>query len=264
MKSIIPVLLLMLLFSCNQNDTNLDNITVLPIIEFVEESNSNSYISDGSSYQDQIVIILANSETFSSEYSIEFTLRVDEENTTAIEGVDFNFTSNTYTLNSDNNFIQTIAIEILSEEIYTSITKEIALIAEVVDSDIEAHSVFTINYECFVDLTGTYIVTNTLCDGWTFEASITKGENGKWHLSRADGFWWVCTILDVINPGNIEVNCNNVAFSDDLWLNQNINQDMGTILGGTWNQQTGVLEMQHRDTFFAGGPYLFDSRYVRQ
>jgi hypothetical protein len=270
MKSIIPALLLMLLFSCNKDDTNLERILPTPIIEFVAESNTVSHISGGSSYQDQVVVRLANSEVYFFDESIEFTIRVDEQNSTAVEGVDFNFTSSSYTFtfNNENNFTQSIPIEILTEEVYTTETKEIAFIAQAVDSDMEVPGIFTINYECFVDLTGTYLVTNDFCLNNTnpfLTATITRADNGKWFLSHADGWFIGFCYADLQNSGYIEIdNCSNIPFSDDLKFAAVSGHDIGTILGGTWNQETGILEMQHRDTFFPGSPHFWNSRYVRQ
>ncbi|PHR71179.1 MAG: hypothetical protein COA67_07020 [Lutibacter sp.] len=270
MKSIIPVFLLMLLFSCsNDDETNTDRILPTPIIEFVAESNTVSHISDGSTYQDQVTVRLVNSQVYYFNESIEFTLRVDTQNSTAIEGVDFNFTSSSsYTFNNFNNFTQHIDIEILTEEMHTSTTKEITFIAQEVDSNIEVHGVFTINYECFVDLTGNYQVTNDFCLNNIFSSSITvnitKANNGKWHLTSADGLFLATCAQSIVllNPGYIEVNCSNVPYSDDLFYYPNY--DIGTVLGGTWNQETGILMMQHRNTSFSGGPYFWNSRYVRQ
>ena len=269
MKSLIPLFLLILLFSCsNDDETNTDRVLPTPIIEFVAESNNVSHQSDGSSYQDQVTVRLANSEVYYFNESIEFTLRVDEQNSTAIEGVDFNFTPSLYTFNDFNNFTQHIDIEILTEEVYISETKEIVFIAQEVVSNTEVSGIYTINYECFVDLTGTYFVTNDFClnnNFSTFTATITKVDNNKWYLSSADGMFMAsCTgSLGLYNFGYIEIiNCSEVPFSDDLEFAPTA--DIGTVLGGTWDQQTGVLEMQHRDTFFNGGPYFWTSRYVRQ
>ena len=34
--------------------------------------------------------------------------------------------------------------------------------------------------------------------------------------------------------------------------------------GGTWDAGAGILTMQHTDIFFNGGPYAWESTYVRQ
>lgn len=268
MKSIIPVILLMFLFSCSQDDIN----SPTPIIELVAETSNVTYYSDGSSHQEHAIFRLVNFEEFSGD-SVEFTISIDEQNSTAIDGVHYNFTpnTNTYTLNIDNNFIQSIPIEILSEDDDASHTKEIAFVAQEVGSDIETQGLFTINYECFVDLTGTYTVANDACgiltNPFTQTITITQTEQGKWHLSSGDGLWaWKCTLLDFqYNWGNIEVkNCNNILYSDDLFWNTGVSWDIGTILGGTWNQQTGVLEMRHSQNYFTWAPTTWTSRYVRQ
>jgi hypothetical protein len=269
MKSIIPAFILMLLFSCNKDDTNLERILPTPILEFVAESNTVSHISDGSSYQDQVVIRLANSDVYFFDESIEFTIRVDEQNSTAIEGVDFNFTSSpyTFTFNSDNNFTQNIPIEILTEEAYTSFTKEITFIAEVIDNSIQTSGIFTINYQCFVDLTGTYTVANDVCgtllNPFNQNVTITFADNGKWHLDSVDGTFLInCTSYMGPSYGYIEVNCGVVDPSDDIFANSTTYL-IGNVLGGSWDQETGVLEMNHSQNFFPWAPTNWNSRYVR-
>ena len=265
MKSIIPVILLTLLFSCSQDDTN----SPTPIIELVAETSNVTYYSDGSSHQDQVVFRLVNFEEFSGDY-VEFTISIDEQNSTAIEGVHYNFTpyTNTYTLNIDNNFIQSIPIEILSEADDASHTKEIVFVAQEVGNNIETHGVFTINYECFVDLTGTYTFANDVCgtlsNPFIGTLTITRADNGKWYLGTVDGGFMIrCVTYTGPSYGYIEVNCGVVEPSNDIFFATD-NYLIGNVLGGTWNQQTGVLEMSHSQNFFPWAPTNYNSRYVRQ
>ena len=269
MKSIIPAILLMLLFSCSQDDIN----SPTPIIELVAETSNVTYYSDGSSHQEQVVFRLVNFEEFSGD-SVEFTISIDEQNSTAIEGVHYNFTpnTNTYTLNIDNNFIQSISIEILSEADDASYTKEIVFVAQEDVSDIETQGIFTINYECFVDLTGTYSVTTDfgVALGYpsvTRTATITRADNRKWYLTAVAGAFQTYTTYDGPSFGNIVVNCDVVEPSNDIHLafeSNNTEYVVGNVLGGTWNQQTGVLEMSHSQNFFSTWPATWNSRYVRQ
>lgn len=117
---------------------------------------------------------------------------------------------------------------------------------------------FNLAINCFADLSGTYTVTNSVCGsgktGTIPPIKITKTPDGNWKLDTADGgLLQYCTSnTSLVNGGTISVICGEVMPSSPDFCGSN---GIGCITGGTWNQETGVLELKLNDTFFGNGDY---------
>src|SRR5690606_37716890 len=111
---------------------------------------------------------------------------------------------------------------------------------------------FNIQVNCFADLTGTYTVTNSYCGagstGTIPPVKISKTPDGNWVLETADGgLLQYCTSNTTLtNAGTISVVCGEVSGTTDFCGSNGI----GCIVGGSWDQETGVLTLELDDTFF--------------
>ncbi|WP_104734716.1 hypothetical protein [Hanstruepera ponticola] len=260
MKSLLSFIIIFVILSCSEDDSSNNNpLSVVPIFEFVEGLGNNTFESNGSTYTDIVSLHIVNYNQIPANTNVEINITIDNENSTAIEGVDFNFNSGIYIFNSSNNFIQPIPVDIIPNLAFEDYSKTIAFVANLVGSELKVSKSYTISFNCHVDLTGTYHASND----WDSEdgiATISLAENGKWYISDIGGYWQPYDLT--INPGYIVVeDCNRVPFSDDTALAQ---FDTGVVLSGTWDQENGILIMNHVDNFFNGGPYYWTSTYVRQ
>lgn len=118
---------------------------------------------------------------------------------------------------------------------------------------------FNLTVNCFADLNGTYTVTNSVCgsgsSGTIPPIQITETPDGAWELQTADGgLLQYCTSnTALVNGGKISVVCGVVQPSSDVDFCGDY--CIGCIQGGTWNQETGVLELILNDDFFGNGEY---------
>lgn len=139
---------------------------------------------------------------------------------------------------------------------------------KVIHNDGEAYlynsQAFNIQVNCFADLSGTYTVTNSYCGegstGTIPSVEISKTPDGNWVLETADGgLLQYCTQNTTLtNGGTISVVCGEVSGTTDFCASNGI----GCIVGGSWDQETGVLTLELDDTFFGIGGYT--ATYTRQ
>ncbi|QDO93785.1 hypothetical protein FNB79_07270 [Formosa sediminum] len=126
---------------------------------------------------------------------------------------------------------------------------------------------FQLTINCSYDLTGTYVMTNSVCSS-EVEVEISQNSDGTWYASTADGgLLQFCTINTTIqNFGSFAVSCGGVvdasATAGGPDYCEGGGYGIGCITGGTWDQEAGILEMTHTDAFFGNGTYT--SKYVRK
>ncbi|WP_299778379.1 hypothetical protein [uncultured Formosa sp.] len=126
---------------------------------------------------------------------------------------------------------------------------------------------FAIAINCSYDLTGTYTMTNTVCAS-EVDVEITQNSDGTWFASTADGglLQFCTTNTSLQNFGSFAVSCGGIVDASGTAGGPDYceggDYGIGCITGGTWDQETGVLEMIHNDAFFGIGEYT--SKYVRK
>ena len=204
---------------------------------------------------------------FTEEVTVTF--EVDGANTTAEEGVNYTLGINTVTLNKENNYSALIPITIITEGVEPPVEKTIALkitdvstsVPDVIISATGDSQLITVSYSCFADLSGTYTMTNSVCDPQVEGITIEANDEGGWYLSTADGglLQYCSGNTGLQNDGNIIVVCGEVKPSSDLSFCDGYG--IGCITGGTWDPDTGTLTIKHNDSFFGVGAYT--STYVR-
>jgi len=260
--------------SCLVEDTApSDNNDAGPnLIGFSSKTQNLSAVSDGNEYDFTIKMEVKGptSET-SSAVDATATISIDPSST-AIEGVHFRLDSKTITLTKDNNYLGLVPITVITDGIVAPLPENPKLILNVASAtgqNLVANgnvTTLTFVYQCFADLSGTYLVTNDFCDP-SFTTTITANPDGSWHIGSADGgFLHQCTSnTSLLNPGNIVELCGDILPTGDLdFGTEGFSGAIGDISGGTWDAENGILTMQHTEAFFTGGPYAWTSTYTRQ
>ncbi|MBC9797637.1 hypothetical protein [Sinomicrobium weinanense] len=121
---------------------------------------------------------------------------------------------------------------------------------------------FNLTLNCSYDLAGTYTMSNTICDN-PQTVTISLNADGTWYASTADGgLLQFCTSnTSLQNDGNFSVICEGIVPpSDDVAYCPDFG--IGCITGGSWDQENGILILEHNDDYFDNGAYT--STYVRQ
>lgn len=126
---------------------------------------------------------------------------------------------------------------------------------------------FNLTVNCSADLSGTYLVTNDACMP-SFTTTISKNDDGTWYIESGDGgFLHLCTgNSTLVNWANITVICGVVQPSGNLRFGSDGGTyDIGDISGGSWDQENGVLTMNHSQNLtsnWVAGEWT--STYTRQ
>ncbi|UKM65134.1 hypothetical protein GSB9_01696 [Flavobacteriaceae bacterium GSB9] len=279
MKNIIKSITLLIVMglsvtSCLLDDTNLaDSFNDGP--NFTSFSNLNqtvSAVADGNIVTANVNIELQGPTLVGFSEDVALTIAVDAANTTAVEGVHYTLNSTSLTLTKANNYIGTIPVSIITDGIEPPLAVAPELTLEFTDANgtnvisSGKSTTLTIIYQCFADLSGTYLVTNDGCDNGSIGTmtTITQNADGSWFLGIGDGGFlgYSCTANGGLNNfANIVELCGEIIPTDDLEYGF---LDLGTILGGTWDAENGILTMQHRQTFTGNWAGSWTSTYVRQ
>lgn len=225
---------------------------------------------DGETHDVQIPIQLIGPTSAQITEPIQVKVSVVAEETTAQEGVHFSLESSTITLSPEDNYVGQLPISIITAGITPPESYVLTLKVEslttsadnIVINGKSGTTALSIQYLCSTDLSGTYVMTNSVCDPQVSGITISKNDDGSWYLSTADGgLLQYCTSnTGLVNDGNIIVVCGEVLPTDDVaFCGSN---GIGCITGGTWDEATGTLTLTHNDSYFGVGDYT--STYVRQ
>lgn len=257
------------LSSCVDDGTIEDEIKATPnLLGFASGSAAVSAVSDGEEYVKPLNVRMVGPKLDQVSGPVTATVTVDPSST-AVEGVHYRLETNTFTVGPDDNYLGTFSFVMLTDGILAPLAENPKLVLNVQsvsgDGSVIANGrpiSVDMLYLCFADLTGNYAVTNDWCAP-SFTAEISANADGSWALFSADGGWLsTCTgNAGLWNAGNINVVCGVVQPTNDLVYG---GLGIGTILGGTWDAETGILTMQHIETYFNGGPREWESTYVRQ
>ncbi|GGH34633.1 hypothetical protein IA57_08225 [Mangrovimonas yunxiaonensis] len=131
-----------------------------------------------------------------------------------------------------------------------------------------ANSRFALTLNCFYDLTGTYVMTNNVCASSEI-VQISANSDGTWYATHADGgLLNFCSSNDITNPGSFAVLCGGVVdasnTNDGPDYCQGGGYGIGCIVGGSWDQDAGILVLENTNAFFSWAPAEYMSTYVRQ
>ena len=276
MKNLIKPLLLLFVSLTMTSCLVDDNVTSdaysegVNLAGFTSTGGSLNAVADGSEYNFTIPMRLIGPTSASMTEDVSVTIGVDPSST-AVEGVHYRFDSMSATLTAGTNYISDIGITIITDGIIAPLAENPTLnlvVASATGNNVlnnGKNASYTIVYQCYADLTGTYMVTNDFCNP-TFMTDITANADGSWHLGTADGgFLHQCTSnTSLLNAGNIVELCGQIQPTGDLEFGTGGGYSIGDISGGTWDPVSGTLSMNHTDNFFNGGPYAWISTYIRQ
>lgn len=239
------------------------------IAGFARGSQNLSAVADGSTVDFGVVLELKGPSLSQTTEDVTVTVSPDPAST-AVEGVHYEFPSSSITLTKANNYIGTLTITVITEDVVAPLTAELILnVASASGTNVVANgNETTLNfvYQCFADLSGTYSVTNDFCFP-NFTTTIVANADGSWNIGSADGgFLHQCTSnTSLLNPGNITELCGEILPTGDLDFGTlGFSGAIGDIQGGTWDAENGILTMSHTENFFNGGPYAWNSTYTRQ
>lgn len=251
------------IYELNDQSTNLAS--------FARDSQSLNAVTNGDEYVFDIVLTLIGPTSLDSNEDIPVTFSIDPSST-AIENVHFRFETLSTTLLASNNHIASIPITMITDGILAPLDENPVLILNIESADgtnvlPNANSLkLTFVYQCFADLSGTYLVTNDFCDP-SFTTTIEANPDGSWYIGSADGgFLHQCTSnTTLLNPGSIVELCGQILPTGELdYGSANFSGAIGDISGGTWDAENGILTMYHTEAFFTAGPYSWISTYTRQ
>ena len=144
-----------------------------------------SVVADGEEKQ-KLINVNVTGPTFEDlEGDVTITYSVNEELSTAVEGTHFLLEDNTLTLTNEDNYMGNIPVTILTEGIEPPVSKDLVLTIEEVTSasgeEVIVNGrrneiIYTINYNCFSDLAGTYeVVTNGVPMGTEEIVEVSTG-----------------------------------------------------------------------------------------
>jgi hypothetical protein len=245
---------------------------------FVSKTQNLSAVSDGNEYIFDIRVQVKGPTLEAMSGDVTFSVAVDASASTAIEGTHYRLTSNTMTLTSSNNYLGILPITVITDGIIPPL--DVAPILTLVVTDASGNNIvangdklkLTFVYQCFADMSGTYLVTNDGCGttGSCYPAGgiyteITANPDGSWHIDIGDGGFlgYSCTgNCGLDNFANIVELCGDILPSNDLDFADCCS--IGNIVSGSWDAENGILTMSHTQEFTGNWAGAWNSTYTRQ
>lgn len=241
------------------------------LIGFASKTQNLSAVSDGSEYDFVIRMQVIGPNVATASGDVTANISVDPSST-AIAGVHYNLGADSITLTDGNNYLGALPITVITDGIMAPLPENPILKLNIDSASgdnvvANANSItLTFVYQCFADLSGTYVVTNDFCNP-SFTTTISANPDGSWNIGSADGgFLHQCTSnTSLLNAGNIVELCGEILPTGDLDFGTGgFSGAIGDISGGTWDAENGILTMSHSENFFNGGPFTWTSTYTRQ
>lgn len=206
---------------------------------------------------------------------IVVSVDIDLENTTGEAGVHYDFEPVTITLTAEDGYIGYVPVTILTENAeapdevtlaftLTDVQTESTL--DMVVSEKQESTKLFVTYVCPIDISGTYAFDNSSCDPQDAphyaNATITKVGDGTFELSTADGglLQFCSSNTSLVNTGTIMISCGEVLANNSFGFCGS--NGIGCITGGSYDEATQTLTLEHFDEFFGIGAYT--STYVLQ
>lgn len=124
----------------------------------------------------------------------------------------------------------------------------------------------TLTLNCSYDLTGTYIMTNSVCAS-SVTVAISQNPDGSWYAETADGglLQFCSTNSTLQNEGSFNVGCGGIVTPfDDGAPTFCDGYGIGCIEGGSWDQDAGILILENSNDFFTWAASNYTSTYTRQ
>lgn len=277
MKNIIKFITILIVVastitSCILDDYNLPDEfnDGLNFSSFSRLTQNLSAVADGNEYTFDVNLELQGPNLVGFTDDITVTIGVVSGESTAVEGVNYSLPSKTVTLTKSNNYIGSIPVTVITDGIMAPLDENPVLVLSITDSSGNVFSnskntALTFVYQCYADLSGTYLVTNDGCTPFTpFTTTIVANADGSWRVAIGDGGFlgYGCTGNPGLDNGaNIVELCGEILPSNDLDYGS---LDIGNITGGTWDAENGILTMNHVQSFTGNWAGSWTSTYTRQ
>ncbi len=276
MKNIIKSISLLIVMglsvtSCILDDDNLaDTFNDGPnFTSFANLNQTVSAVADGNIVNANVNIQLEGPNLVGFTEDVNLTISVDAGNTTAIEGVHYTLNNTSITLTAANNYLGVIPVNVITDGIVPPLAVAPILTFKFASADgtnviaSGKATALTLIYQCFADMSGTFLVTNSLGCGISKTTTITQNADGSWRFGTADGFFLdSCTTNSgLLNGGNIVELCGEILATGDLDYGS---LGVGTITGGTWDAENGIVTLNNINTWTTNFPPDWVSTYTRQ
>lgn len=238
---------------------------------FNAKSQNLSAVADGSEYMYDIAMEVKGPTSDNLSEDVTVNIAVVPGESDAVEGVHYRFDSSSITLRSGSNYLGQLPITVITDGIEAPDSKVLTL--EVTSTSGAGNVIgngnkITLNfvYQCFADLSGTYIATNNGCANGAIGVETTiVADGGAWFIAIGDGGFlgYGCTA----NPGlnnwaRITELCGEILPSDDLQYAPCCS--IGNISSGTWDAENGILTLVQSQGFTGNWASDWVSTYVRQ
>ena len=240
---------------------------------FTSAAKNLNAVTNGDEYNFTIDLRVIGPNVSTSTEDVNVTVAVDPAST-AVAGTHYTLGSMSTTLLASNNYIGSLPITMITNGIMAPLAENPVLILNVTDSSgggtvvngSTGTTTLTFVYQCFADMSGTYLVTNTACNN-PFMTTISPNDDGSWFMECGDGgLLHRCTAnTGLVNWGNVTELCGDILPSTSLRFgSDNFGGAIGDISGGTWDAVSSTITMDHTQLFTGNWPGAWSSTYVRQ
>jgi hypothetical protein len=228
-----------------------------------------SNIADGNEYDIPVKVKVIGPTSMDLTSDITLTVAADEDamaeladadatKTPAVAGVHYKIDEPVITLKDADNYLGIIHVTMLTEGIATPTAKTPVLILKTVSAAGDPNVLnngknlqLTLNYACYSEFQGTYVVTHTSSTGAVFSQTEDIVKIGvEQYYTQSVGTWGVPPFTE--NGVIFDNSCNvlTVPFMDVL-ANTYSNDVFGT-KPGSYDPATGVITLYYTITFAAG------------
>ncbi len=261
--------------SCLLDDKKTDYGTGPDFVGFTNSSSVTAFEVSGEVKTYDLPVQYFGPSSTKNTADITVSVDIDLENTTGEAGVHYDFQPATITLKAEDGYVGYVPVTILTENadapdevtltfVLTDVQTESDF--EMIVSEKQESTNLYVTYVCPIDISGTYAFDNSVCNpqekSHYKNATITKVGDGTFNLSTADGglLQFCSSNTGLVNSGSIMISCGKVLPNDSFGFCGS--NGIGCITGGTYDEETKTLTLEHFDTFFGVGAYT--STYVLQ
>ena len=236
-----------------------------------------SHIADGAEYDIPVKVKVIGPTSMDLTSDITLTIAADEEamaelaatdpsKTPAVEGVHYAIADPVIVLQGADNYLGLVHVTMLTEGLVTPLAKTPVLILKTVSASGDPKVLnngknmqITLNFACFSEFQGTYVVTHTSSTGAVFSRTEDIVKVGvEQYLTASVGTWGTSPFTDY---GFIFDNACNVLSVPHQYLADYYSNDTWGHKPGEYNPATGVITIYYT-IYFAAGNRTYTAVYV--
>lgn len=236
-----------------------------------------THFADGNEYDVPVKVKVIGPTSLDLTSDITLTVEADEQamadlaasdptKVAAVEGVNYVIPDPVIILKDADNYLGLIHVTMLTEGIATPLAKTPVLILKTVSATGDTKVLnngknlqLTLNYACFSEFQGTYVVTHTSSTGAVFSRTEDIVKVGvEQYLTASVGTWGTSPFTDY---GFIFDNACNVLSVPHQYLANAYSNDTWGHKPGSYDPATGVLTIYYT-IYFAAGNRTYTAVYV--